>query len=796
MICAGPARAGGARCHRIDLPRPRCPITTSRIPGFYRLSTAERLDHIQTFGGLSDEDVHLLRGGDPSKLGKADRMIENVVGLFHLPVGFATNFRVDDADVLVPMVIEEPSVVAAASNAAKLLRRGAGIVTEATESLMIGQLQVLDVPDVPAAVAALKTASDALVAVANEGQPRLVSRGGGARSLSWRVLDDQGAYIVVHLLVDVCDAMGANLVNQMAECIAPRIAELSGGAVGLRILSNLCDHRRVSAIGRIEAERLARPDLGLTGARVAKRIEAASRFAEIDPYRAATHNKGIMNGVDAFLLATGQDWRAVEAGAHAFAARSGRYSALATWRYDEATDELVGRIDLPLQVGTVGGITRVHDVVRVLLKVLGNPRAAQLGRIAAAVGLAQNFAALQALTTEGIQRGHMSLHARNIAAVAGARPEQVDDVVAEMVRRRQFTHAAAAAILASSETTNAAAIDYGALVAFRGTWWPQVERAIAAVVPRNTRGGVAEMIWYHLDLGGKRIRATLPLLVCQALGSDPAEAVPYAAALELLHAGTLIHHELEHRVSHRRGGETIWVRYGREKAVSVGDALFFAALQCLDALPHEAERVRRLTSMVVRHMAGMAGAQLRAQGLAGDRPITFEGRVALERHRTGGLLALAFAGPAHLVGLPTSEREWLQSVGQELGVLMMLQEDLLDLLGGRFGSKPGQGISAGRVGLVVAAGLDRDRTAVTAALAAARGGNEAAVERAIDLLRSLGAMDEVAHRLQHQQERLANELKSWDSPLAPVLSGMASVLMRPLRRSLGGAVPTADEEVA
>ncbi|MDP6946676.1 MAG: hydroxymethylglutaryl-CoA reductase, degradative, partial [Myxococcota bacterium] len=392
-------------------------------------------------------------------------------------------------DRLIPMVIEEASVVAAASHAAKLLRSDVGIETRATAALMIGQIQICDVPDLDVACEALEALGPALVESANDNAPRLVARGGGARGFEVRRFEETaiGPMVVAHLLVDVCDAMGANLVNGMCEALAPRCEEATGGQAFLKILSNLADRRLVHATGRVPLTRLARPALGLTGAEVADRIVRASVFAEVDPYRAATHNKGIMNGVDAFLLATGQDWRAVEAGAHAHAASTGTYTAMATWRVDE--DALVGRITLPMQVGVVGGIVKVHPVVKVLLKVLGAETAADVGRAAAAVGLAQNLAAILALATEGIQRGHMSLHARNIAAAAGARDDQIDKVVAEMIRRRNVSTDAATTILDEDQPKSAAPLTLRTVIRARDRWWPEMEAIIASIVPPGAERG-------------------------------------------------------------------------------------------------------------------------------------------------------------------------------------------------------------------------------------------------------------------------------------------------------------------
>jgi hydroxymethylglutaryl-CoA reductase len=373
---------------------------------FYKLSVSERIERLFAEGAIDAAGAAILRSGAPLSIERADRLIENVVGVFPLPLGIARNFRVNGKDVLVPMAIEEASVVAAASNGARLLRKGGGILAEAGEPLMVGQVQVLEPRDFAAAAEAIKRAAPEILALANAGHSRLVAAGGGARRLAVRALEETpaGPMLIVEIEVDVRDAMGANAVNSMCEAIAPLIAERAGGRAGLRILSNLCDRRLVRASGTVPAAEIGGPE-GVRG------IVEASAFAEADPYRAATHNKGIMNGVDALLLATGQDWRAAEAGAHAYAARSGRYGALAVWRRDERGD-LAGRLEMPLAVGIVGGGTEVHPVAAVARKICGAKTAADLAALAAAVGLAQNLAAIRALAQEGIQRGHMKLHAR------------------------------------------------------------------------------------------------------------------------------------------------------------------------------------------------------------------------------------------------------------------------------------------------------------------------------------------------------------------------------------------------
>jgi hydroxymethylglutaryl-CoA reductase len=404
----------------------------SRLPGFSRLSAEERIAAVAGFAGLDPAELAPLgtpESGLPQSI--ASNMSENNVGRFALPLGFATNFRVNDEDFLIPMVIEEPSVVAAASFAARLLRAGRGIEATANEPIMIGQIHFPEPPPAPVLEDALAAHKDELAAVLNGLHPRLVAAGGGFRDARVRRLTtgDGEPIACIHLHIDVRDAMGANAVNSMAEAAAPLFEAWTGSRVGLRILSNLPIHRRVAVEGRVAlaaggGEHAMDPD-------EARRIVEASRFAEADPYRAVTANKGIMNGIDAVLLATGQDFRAIEAAAHAFAAYEGRYTAMARWRVED--DTLVGRMDIPLALGTVGGITAVHPAVKANFKVLGTTSAARLSEVVAAVGLAQNLAATRALASEGIQRGHMRLHARNFAVQAGATPQEVPQVVAGMV---------------------------------------------------------------------------------------------------------------------------------------------------------------------------------------------------------------------------------------------------------------------------------------------------------------------------------------------------------------------------
>jgi hydroxymethylglutaryl-CoA reductase len=407
-------------------------MSHSRIPGFYNLPLDERRRRLAESAGLDPEDLSAWSAAGLSEEA-AGRMVENVIGIHGLPLGIGLNFLVNGRDVLVPMAIEEPSVVAGASFMAKLARSGGGFRAASSPPWMIGQLQVLEIGDLARGRQELERHKSRLLEAADGVDPVLKGLGGGARDLEIRIIDDSpiGPFLVMHLLYDVRDAMGANAVNTACEKLAPMVEEITGGRVHLKILSNLADRRIASVSCTFPVRELGFE--GFPGESVRDGIIAAYAFAAADPYRAATHNKGIMNGVDAVVIATGNDWRAIEAGAHAYASRSGRYTSLSTWGQD-AEGNLVGDLEMPMAVGIVGGATRVHPSAKMALKLMGVSTAAQLAEVIVSVGLAQNLAALRALATEGIQRGHMSLHARQVAIAAGAAGEQIEQVAARMVQ--------------------------------------------------------------------------------------------------------------------------------------------------------------------------------------------------------------------------------------------------------------------------------------------------------------------------------------------------------------------------
>jgi hydroxymethylglutaryl-CoA reductase len=399
---------------------------SSRISGFYKKPVEERIDIIASRTGLTADEIEVLKSRGGLSLEAADRMTENVIGTIAYPFSVAVNFRVNGRDFLVPMAGEEPSVVAAASNMARLMRDDRGIEARSTEPVMIGQIQILEIPDMDAAVKLIEENKQNLLTLANELDPVLVKFGGGAKDIELRPIKTAiGPMLIVHLLVDCRDAMGANAVNTMAEALAPTLAELSGGRSLLRIISNLADRRLVTVKGVVKKDAIG-------GAEAVDNIVAAWAFADADPYRAATHNKGIMNGIAAVALAFAQDHRALEAGAHAYAAKDGLYRSMSKWSKNSDGD-LVGTMTLPMATGLVGGATRSHPMAQVARKILGVETAVELGEVMCAVGLAQNLGALRALTQEGIQQGHMRLHARNLVVMAGASGDLIDKAVQELV---------------------------------------------------------------------------------------------------------------------------------------------------------------------------------------------------------------------------------------------------------------------------------------------------------------------------------------------------------------------------
>lgn len=408
-------------------------MSNTRVPGFYRLSPKERFDIVTEGRNLTDDQLKHLSGEKPLSMDLADSMIENVIGQIGIPLGIATNFKINGKDMFIPMATEEPSVVAAASNAAKASYDHGGFFTSMSGTIMRGQIQVLNVADPYAAKAKIFEHKDEILAYCNVQDPTLVSLGGGAKDIEVHIIPTNSQImLVIHLIVDTKDAMGANAVNTMAEAVSPTIETITGGKVVLKIISNLADLRLVRARAIFSTEALG-------GKEVVDNIVSAFEFADYDPYRATTHNKGIMNGISAVVLATGNDTRAVEAGAHAYASISGQYKSLTKWEIN-ADGNLSGSIELPMAVGIVGGATKTHPVAQAALKVMGASSAEELAGCIAAAGLAQNAAALRALSAEGIQRGHMSLHARNLAVMAGAKKSDIDRIVAQAVKEKDLRY--------------------------------------------------------------------------------------------------------------------------------------------------------------------------------------------------------------------------------------------------------------------------------------------------------------------------------------------------------------------
>lgn len=415
-------------------------METSRIPGFYNMSVEERRSLLKKLHTFSDDNFTKLTEDAPLTVDTADKMIENVIGTFQLPLGLGLNFLINGKDYVVPMAVEEASIVASASHIARIVRQAGGFTATSTERIMIGQIQVIGCEDFPKAKETLLKEKEMLIKAANDAYPSIVARGGGAKDLDVRILNDdvQSAYskmLILHLYIDTCDAMGANIINTMVESLAPTVEELTKGKVYLRILSNYADQCLAKARCVIPPELLKTGDF--SGEEVRDGVILAYEFAASDPYRAVTHNKGIMNGIDPVVIATGNDWRAVEAGAHAYASRNGVYTSMTEWYKDEEGN-LVGELELPMSIGTVGGATRVHPLAKFALDLMDIQSSRELAEVIVAVGLAQNLGALKALATDGIQKGHMALHSRSVAIAAGATGEMIDIVAEELIKRKEI----------------------------------------------------------------------------------------------------------------------------------------------------------------------------------------------------------------------------------------------------------------------------------------------------------------------------------------------------------------------
>lgn len=787
---------------------------TSEIQGFHRLTLADRRAHLAELLGLTERELDTLSADGGLTDEQANRMVENVLGVMSLPLGLCVNLRVDGRDCLVPMAIEEPSVVAAASFAAKLLRAGGGVTCEVSPPHMVGQIQLLDVPDPVAAEGRVLAAKAELLAAANAGHPSLVAAGGGAIDVEVHHLapledapdgttDPCGPMMIVHLVVDVRDAMGANAINTMCERLAPRVRELTGGRDGLKILTNLTDRRLVRARGRVPFSALEGRGCD-SPAELARGIEEASVFAERDPYRAATHNKGIMNGVDSVLLAFGQDWRAVEAGAHAYAARRGRYTALARWRVDG--ESLVGELEMPLAVGTVGGVARIHPTVKVARRVAHVNAASELAAVTAAVGLAQNLSALRAMVAEGIQRGHMRMHARNVAVEAGASGELVQEVAERIAARRNVSLAAAKEVLAELESQRRAASTIpplyasstGALLerfrALRDHHWPEMEALIGRVLRTTTPEGstLVEMCDYHLETGGKRLRALLPLLVGEALGVEPRRMVPFGAACEMLHNATLVHDDLQDGDMFRRGRMTVWNRYGVPQAVNLGDAMFYYAVLLTQEFEAPALRREQAAKRLLVETLRVIDGQEREFLLKGKADLTLEHYFEMVEGKTSGLFALPMAGAATLCDAPDEVVAGLAEAARHMGVLFQIQDDTLDLYGEKGRDQRGSDIAEGkRSALVIHALahaskddaawlrelLDRDRSATT----------QAEIDRAIELLRRTGSLRFVLDAMADLKARaLAVPALAPHPELVALVRGMCDLFLKPIEPLLEG----------
>jgi hydroxymethylglutaryl-CoA reductase len=782
-------------------------MTTSELSGFYRLDLENRRQRVAEITGLSTSVLEALSSRAGLSDEQANRMAENVLGVIGVPLGLCVNMRVDGRDCLIPMATEEPSVVAAASYAAKLLRSGGGVVTEVSPPHMIGQIQLLDVPEPEAAERAVLDAQPELIELANSGHPHLVAAGGGAIQIEIHHLppmsddDPCGPMMVVHLVVDVRDAMGANAINAMCERIAPTIVELTKGRVGLRILSNLADRRTVVARGAIPFTSLR--GRGKQGEDLARGIVEASVFAERDPYRAATHNKGIMNGIDSVLLAFGQDWRAVEAGAHAFASRHGRYTALARWRLGDGC--LEGELELPMAVGTVGGVARVHPTVKVTRELASIGAADELASITAAVGLAQNLAALRAMAAEGIQRGHMRLHARNVAFEAGASESEVEEIARIIAERGTVSLTAAKQAIAEREAQRKAASRIpdiykrggedallNRFAELRKSYWPKMQELMDAVVTSSTPedSTLASMCSYHMETGGKRLRALLPLLVAEALEVDKDRAIPLGAACEMLHNATLVHDDLQDGDLVRRGRMTVWNRFGVPQAINLGDAMFYFSVLLVQRL--DQKRVAMSQRLLVETLRVIDG-QEKEFALKEKEDITLDDYFAMVEGKTSGLFALPMGGAAELCGAPAELVAGLEEAARHMGVLFQIQDDALDLFGDKGRDQVGTDIAEGKRSALVVHALttvdDETKRELTAIIDEERTSTSPEdIARAIDILRHAGSLDFALAEIRRRKDAALGVASVKDHErLQALVSGMCDLFLKPIAPLLGDA---------
>ncbi len=661
---------------------------------------------------------------------------------------------------------------------------------------MIGQIQLLDVPDPAAAEAAILEVKEELLEQANTTDACLVRSGGGAVDLEFRHLspleqdDPLGPMMVVHLIVDVRDAMGANTVNTMCENLAPRISQIAGGRVLLRIVSNLADQRTVTAWGSVPLEALESKGCN-SPEDLARNIEAASVFADRDPYRAATHNKGIMNGVDGVLLAFGQDWRAVEAGAHAFAAKDGRYTALGSWRVKDGA--LHGRLQLPMPVGTVGGATWSHPTCRVVRRIASVTDAADLAGLIASVGLAQNLGALRALAAEGIQQGHMRVHARNVAVAAGAVGREVDSVAKEISNACSVSLDSAREALTSARVSAPSARDAAQMrdrfSALRKRYVEPMMGLIQQVMGQSTQkhSSLLEMCNYHLASGGKRLRALLPLLVAETLGFDPERLIPFGAACEMLHNATLVHDDLQDGDRLRRGVETIWFRYGVPQAINLGDAMFYYTLLLLQRVDVPQTRrelvARRVMEETLRVIDGQEKEFLLKQQERPDPADYFDMVVG----KTSGLFALPMCGAAVLCGAGDAVVHGLMEAARHMGVLFQIQDDLLDLYGQKGRGARGGDIREGKRSMLVVHALrnaeEEDAAWLLEVLSKDRKLNTPEdIDQAMALFQRSGSLDAALDEIRSRKARAAAVFNRQEqAPLAAMVEAMCDLYLEPIR---------------